>query len=78
MSIDDVINHIQIEEYNKTRDKVEKANELSPKVNLVEEKPMSNNKNGPRTRILSLIEQTRFKMHYTKLFVKGKMFHCLK
>ena len=38
LSIDDVINHIQIEEYNKTSDKVEKAHELSPKVNLVEEK----------------------------------------
>lgn len=38
LSIDDVINHIQIEEYNKTSDKVEQAHELSPKVNLVEEK----------------------------------------
>ena len=39
MSLEDVIIHIKIEEQNKTRDKAERAKELSSKANLVEERP---------------------------------------
>ena len=39
MSIEDVIIHIKIEEQNKTRDKAERAKELSSKENVVEERP---------------------------------------
>ena len=38
MSLDDVIIHIRIEEQNKTRDKAERAKELSSKVNVVEDR----------------------------------------
>ena len=39
MSLEDVIIHIMIEEQNKTRDKAKRAKELSPKENVVEERP---------------------------------------
>ena len=39
MSLEDVIIHIRIEEQNKTRDKAERAKELSSKENVVEERP---------------------------------------
>ena len=41
MSLEDVIIHMRIEEYNKTRDKYERAKELSSKTNVVEERPMN-------------------------------------
>ena len=43
MSLEDVIIHIRIEEQNRNRDNVEKVNELSSKVNVVEEKPKPKN-----------------------------------
>ena len=43
MSLQDVIIHIRIEEQNRNRDNVEKANELSFKANIVEEKPKPKN-----------------------------------
>ena len=39
MSLEDVIIHIRIEEQNKSRDKAERANELSSKANVVEKRP---------------------------------------
>ena len=39
MSQEDVMIHIRIEEQNKTRDKAERAKELSSKANVVEERP---------------------------------------
>ena len=39
MSLEDVIIHIRIEEQNKTREKTERAKELSSKANVVEERP---------------------------------------
>ena len=39
MSLKDIIIHIRIEEQNKTREKVERAVELSSKANVVEERP---------------------------------------
>ena len=38
MPLEHVIIHIRIEEQNKTRDKVERAKELSSKANVVEER----------------------------------------
>ena len=38
MSLEDVIIHIRIEEQNRNKDDVEKAKELSSKVNVVKEK----------------------------------------
>ena len=43
MSLEDVIIHIRIEDQNQNRDNVEKVNELSSKVNVVEEKPKPKN-----------------------------------
>ena len=42
---EDVIIHIQIDEHDKIRDKVKKANELLSKAKLVNEKAKSNKKN---------------------------------
>ena len=39
MSQEDVIIHIRFEEQNKTKDKAEKAKELSFKASVVEERP---------------------------------------
>ena len=63
MSLEDVIIHIRIEEQNKTRDKAERANELSTKANVVEERP-SPNSIGLRDKTLGLSPtyQTRSKI----------------
>ena len=54
MSLEDVIIHIRIEEQNKTRDKVERAKELSSKSNAVEERPRPKfnrpKRQNPRTK----------------------------
>ena len=54
MSLEDVIIHIRIEEQNKTRDKVERAKELSSKANVVEERPRPKfnrpKRQNPRTK----------------------------
>ena len=54
MSLEDVIIHIRIEEQNKTRDKAERAKELSSKANVVEERlgPKFNRpkRQNPRTK----------------------------
>ena len=63
MSLEDVIIHIRIEEQNKTRDKAERAKELSTKANVVEERPSLNSK-GLRDKTLGLSPtyQTRSKI----------------
>ena len=43
MSLESVIIHIRIDEQNRNRDNVKKANELSSKTNVVEEKPKPKN-----------------------------------
>ena len=43
MSLEDVINHVRIEEQNRNRNNVEKAKELSFEANVVEEKPKPKN-----------------------------------
>ena len=54
MSLEDVIIHIRIEEQNKTRDKAERAKELSSKENVVEERPRPKfnrpKRQNPRTK----------------------------
>ena len=55
MYLEDVIIHIQIDEHDKIRDKVEKANELLSKAKLVDEKAKSNKNNRlKKNKTLSL------------------------
>ena len=52
---EDVIIHIQIDEHDKIRDKVKKANELLSKAKLVNEKAKSNKNNRlKKNKTLSL------------------------
>ena len=54
MSLEDIVIHIRIEEQNKTRDKAERAKELSSKANVAKERsrPKNNNRKrqNPRTK----------------------------
>ena len=54
MSLEDVIIHTRIEEQNKTRDKAERAKELSSNTNVIEEIPRPKfnrpNRQNPRTK----------------------------
>ena len=75
MSLEDVIIHIRLEEQNKTRDKAERAKELSSKANVVEDKPRLKfnrpKKQNPRTKPNSSnkVQNPTFK-------TKGNCFVC--
>ena len=80
MSVEDVIIHKRIEEQNKTKDKAEKAKELSSKENVVEERPrLKFNKpkrQNPRTKPNSSnkVQNYSFKKK-GNCFVCGKLRH---
>ena len=80
MSIEDVIIHIRIEEQNKTKDKAERAKELSSNAKVVEERPRPKfnrpKRQNPRTKPNSSkkVQNPTFKKR-RNCFVCGKPRH---
>ena len=68
MSLEDVIINIRIGEQNKTRDKAERAKELSSKENVVEERPMPKfNRTKPNSS--SKVQNPTLKRNVIALFM---------
>ena len=81
MSLEDIIIHIRIEEQNQNRHNVDKAKELSSKVNVVEEKPKLKNDRSRKKKTLrpNPMHKTRSITQLLKkrgnFFVSGKFGH---
>ena len=77
MSLESVIIHIRIDEQNRNRDNVKKANELSSKTNVVEEKPKPKPKNNrPRKQNPRTKPNVSNKVHNPTIKKWGKCFVC--